>query len=207
VVTATAGATSATTSVGVVETDDGDVEGGDTGGGGADAGDTDAGDSDAGDPTGGDPTGGDSDGEDPSGADSDGAADSDGSDTDGEPGDLEPAVVADPGVVGVGDALTVTGTGFPPSSEVTVGYVDDEGTTVATHRATTDETGAFTDVTGDPDGGDANGGDTGPDGGDTSGGDTDGSEGPGDGPLPRGRARHGAAGRAARDERLRLPAE
>lgn len=180
VVTATAGATSATTSVEVVETDDGDVEGGDTGGGGADAGDTDAGDSDAGDPTGGDPTGGDSDGEDPSGADSDGAADSDGSDTDGEPGDLEPAVVADPGVVGVGDALTVTGTGFPPSSEVTVGYVDDEGTTVATHRVTTDETGAFTDVTGDPDGGDADGGDTGPDGGDTSGGDTDGSEGPGD---------------------------
>ena len=180
VVTATAGATSATTSVEVVETDDGDVEGGDTGGGGADAGDTDAGDSDAGDPTGGDPTGGDSDGEDPGGADSDGAADSDGSDTDGEPGDLEPAVVADPGVVGVGDALTVTGTGFPPSSEVTVGYVDDEGTTVATHRVTTDETGAFTDVTGDPDGGDADGGDTGPDGGDTSGGDTDGSEGPGD---------------------------
>src|SRR5690606_28774378 len=146
VVTATAGATSATTSVEVVETDDGDVEGGDTGGGGADAGDTDAGDSDAGDPTGGDPTGGDSDGEDPSGADSDGAADSDGSDTDGEPGDLEPAVVADPGVVGVGDALTVTGTGFPPSTEVTVTYVDSSGRTIATSTGTTDETGAFTDT-------------------------------------------------------------
>ncbi|GAB2985354.1 hypothetical protein [Actinotalea caeni] len=55
-------------------------------------------------------------------------------------------MAADPAVVGLGDELTVTGTGFPPSSEVTVTYVDANGVTVATQLTITSETGELTDA-------------------------------------------------------------
>lgn len=143
VVTATASGVSATTSVEVAESGEGDPDGGDPTGDDAEGADTaGGGDTDGGD--GGDADGGDAAGDGTDGADDDG--DSDGADADGRPGDVEAALLADPATVRVGEAATVTGTDFPPTAEVTVTYVDASGDTVATHVVTSDETGAFSDV-------------------------------------------------------------
>src|SRR5699024_3670834 len=66
--------------------------------------------------------------------------------------EADTALVATPGAVAPGDAVTVEGSGYEPGSTVTIVYTDSEGTVLAERDVVVDEDGTFTDTFVVPDG-------------------------------------------------------
>lgn len=63
-----------------------------------------------------------------------------------DPEPADPRLMVGPDSVMPGETVTVVGGGYPPNTEVTVTYTDDDGDVIATQAVTTDGDGAFTDT-------------------------------------------------------------